>query len=92
MLKGGGGIGGHSFILDTIGLYGFLGIISLIFMYRKIYRLFFAPFRNKGGYGYVLWLFLQTILLSCVNTGMWLSVLALLAPIILYKIYEGDRV
>lgn len=92
MLKGGGGIGGHSFILDTIALYGFLGIISLMFMYRKIYRLFFAPFQNKDGYGYVLWLFLQTILLSCVNTGMWLSVLALLAPIILCKIYEGDRV
>ncbi|MDO4599061.1 MAG: hypothetical protein Q4B39_02475 [[Ruminococcus] gnavus] len=92
MLKGGGGVGGHSFILDAIGVYGFLGIVLLVFMYRKIYRLFFAPFRNKDGYGYVLWLFLQAIVLSCVNTGMWLSVLVLLAPIILCRIYEEDRV
>lgn len=91
MLKGGGGIGGHSFILDTIGVYGFLGIVLLFFMYRKIYRLFFAPFRNKAGYGYVLWLFFQAIVLSCVNTGMWLSILTLFAPVILYKIYDDGK-
>lgn len=91
MLKGGGSVGGHSFILDTIGVYGICGGILLFFMYRKIYRLFFAPFRNKAGYGYVLWLFFQAILLSCINTGMWLSVLTLFAPIILYKIYDDGK-
>lgn len=87
MLKGGGGVGGHSFILDTIGVYGIFGIALLFFMYRKIYRLFFEPFKNEDGYGYVLWLFLQSILLSCINTGLWLPVLTLFTPVILYKIY-----
>lgn len=87
MLKGGGGVGGHSFILDTVGVYGIFGIALLFFMYRKIYRLFFEPFKNEDGYGYVLWLFLQSILLSCINTGMWLPVLTLFTPVILYKIY-----
>lgn len=91
LLKGGGGVGGHSFVLDTIGVYGILGGVLLFFMYRKIYRLFFAPFQNKAGYGYVIWLFFQAILLSCVNTGMWIPVLTLFAPVILYKIYDDGK-
>ena len=90
MLKRGTGIGGHSFILDTIAIYGISGVLLLFFMYRKIYRLFFLPFRNNSGYGYVLWLFLETILLSTVNTGMWLSVLTLFAPIIVCRIYDRE--
>lgn len=91
MFKGGGGTGGHSFILDTIATYGVLGVILLYFMYRKIYRLFFVPFQNKDGYGYILWLFLQAILLSFVNTGMWVSIIALFAPICLCKIYDDGK-
>lgn len=92
MFRGGGGVGGHSFILDTLGVYGISGMFLLFFMYRKIYRLFFLPFRNQPGYGYVLWFFLQTILLSSINTGMWIPVLTLFAPVILYMIYECDEV
>lgn len=80
--SGGGGVGGHSFIFDTLGTYGLVGAALLFSMYRKVYRLFVLPFKDKQGFGYVLWTFLQVILLSCVNTGMWLEVTALFTPIL----------
>lgn len=89
-LSGGGGLGGHSFILDTLGKYGSIGVALLFFMYRKVFRFFVKPFENKTGYGFVLWTFLQTILLSCINTGMWLEVLALMMPILVCKIYDYE--
>ena len=89
-INGGYGVGGHSFILDMLGQFGLCGLAILIFMYRAIYIKFFKKYQNTEGYGYVLWVFILTILLSLLNTGMWLSVLALFAPIILRRIYaEG---
>jgi hypothetical protein len=90
-LSGGGGVGGHSNILDILGQYGLLGATLLYFMYRKIYRYFVAPFQDKPGYGFVLWTFMQAILLSVLNPGMWLSVLTLMVPIFVGHIYGyGD--
>lgn len=89
-LSGGWGLGGHSFILDTLGKYGLIGLVLLFFMYRKIYRNFILPFQGMQGYGFVLWTFLQAILLSCINTGMWLNVIACFMPILVCKIYGFD--
>lgn len=86
-LQGGTGIGGHSFILDMLAQYGMLGVAVLFCMYRKIYTLFYKQYSNRQGYGYVLWTFWQTLFLSCINTGMWLYVLTLYVPIILWIIY-----
>jgi hypothetical protein len=90
-LSGGGGLGGHSYILDIMGRYGLIGVVLLYFMYRKIYRCFVAPFKDKSGYGFVLWTFLQAILLSVLNPGMWLTVLTLMVPVFVCNIYGyGD--
>lgn len=85
-------IGGHSFVLDTLAQMGILGGAILFFMYKKIYNYFIAIFKAQVGYGYVLWAFLQTILLSIVNTGMWLEVLAMMIPILVSKIYGFGEV
>lgn len=89
-LRGGYGSSGHSFVLDILARFGLLGAVVLFSMYKKIYELFYAPFRRKKGYGFILWIFLQTILLSCLNTGMWLYVLTLYVPLLVYGIY-GER-
>ncbi|MBO4433508.1 MAG: hypothetical protein J5852_08255 [Clostridia bacterium] len=84
--------GGHSFILDSLASYGILGGTTLFFIYRSIYKFFFKPFYNEAGFGFVLWSFVQAIILSFVNTGMWINVLALFIPIILYLFYNvGDE-
>lgn len=83
--------GGHSFVLDFIGQYGLFGIFVLCFMYRKLYYLFYKEYRLKEDFGYVLWVFVQAILLSVLNTGMWVDVLALYVPLILCMLYGGDK-
>lgn len=89
-LNGGSGIGGHSFILDFMAQFGLVGAIVLFFMYRTIYKRFFVQYKNVEGYGYILWLFAQAVILSTVNTGMWLSVLAFFIPVFLKTIYRGE--
>ena len=79
--------GGHSFILDTLASFGIIGAALMFIMYRNIFTRFFLPFKDKPGYGYVVWTFIQTLILSLVNTGMWLDVLCLFAPIMFYWIY-----
>jgi hypothetical protein len=88
-LSGGGGVGGHSGILDILGKYGLLGAGLLCWMYRKIYRYFVAPYKDMPGYGFILWTLLQAIVLSVLNPGLWLSVLALIVPIFVSHIYGG---
>ena len=79
----GGLIGGHSYILDTIAFWGVFGAGALFFIYRKIYIMFYKPYKSERGYGYIFWIFLQTIFLATINTGSWLNVLAFFVPIIL---------
>lgn len=80
--------GGHSFILDTLANHGILGGITIVLLYRNIYKVFFVPFRRQEGYGFVLWTFVQTIILSMVNTGMWSMVIGMFVPIFLSQIYN----
>ena len=87
-LKGGYGTGGHSEILDSVAKFGLLGIAAIYGMYRKVYLLFFQPFESMEGYGYYLWLFLQAILLSFINTGFWLIILTFYAPLIFLHIND----
>ena len=75
-------IGGHSFMLDTAAQYGILALIILGLFYSAIYKRFFGIYKRQQNFGYVVWAFTQTIILSTLNTGMWISELALFIPII----------
>ena len=78
-----GSTSGHSFVLDMLANWGALGAMALFFIYRKIYNMFYKPYRFEKGFGYILWIFLQTIFLSTLNTGAWIAVLAFFVPILL---------
>lgn len=86
----GGKNGGHSFLLDFLASYGLLGGAILFAIYWNIYRMLFYRFRNKVGYGYVIWTFIQTLLLSLVNTGLWLTIIGFIAPICFRYIF-GEK-
>ncbi len=88
MFSGGGGSGGHSQTLDTLAIYGTVGGALMVWMYKHIYTFFLKPFSQEKGFGYVVWFFVQTLMLSTVNTSFWLEVLALYGPLILYAIYR----
>lgn len=83
-------IGGHSFILDFMADFGIVGLAIIVVMYRVIYVRFFKPYKDKEGFGYVFWLFIQPIILSTVNTNMWIFVLCLYIPVVLAYIDKKE--
>lgn len=85
------GLGSHSQILITLAQHGIIGGFMMLCMYRKIYKLFFKPFDTLPGYGFYLWIFIETIILSLVNTGFFVSVLALYAPVLFCSINESPN-
>ena len=82
--------GGHSFILDNLAMYGLFGAALMIFMYRALFKLFIKPMKDKPGYAFVVWAFIQPIILSSINTGMWLQNFCLYTPIFLCAIYGSE--
>lgn len=82
--------GGHSFILDNLARFGLVGGGLMIFMYRGIWRVFFRPLKGQPGSCLVFWAFVQPILMSSINTGMWLENLCLYPPILLCYIYGNE--
>ena len=76
------GLGSHSQILITLAQHGIIGGFMMFCMYKKIYKLFFKPFDEVPGYGFYLWIFIEAIILSLVNTGFFVPVLALYAPVL----------
>lgn len=79
----GGGVGGHSYILDFLSLFGIVGLILLWKSYKVIFKSFIAPYENKPYYSYAVMSFVTAIILSTVNTGNhWLE-LTLLVPLFL---------
>lgn len=84
-------IGGHSEILDKIAQYGVFGLLALVLIYRAIYRMFFKVYKNQTGYGYVFWIFMQAVILSVLNPGMWIYQLALMIPVILAYINQKEN-
>ena len=84
-------IGGHSFILDNLAKYGVIGITLMFFMYKQIFKMFYKPLANIMGFGFVTWLFVQPIVLSALNPGMWLDNLCLFAPILLITIFGVEK-
>lgn len=90
LLGGSKNVGGHSFLLDALGTYGLVGGGLLAFMYRGIYRVFYKPLEHSTGYYLVFWSFIQPIILSVINTGMWVQNLCLYAPIMFCAIYGSS--
>ena len=84
----GPGIGGHSAILDIMATYGIGGLVLLVFMYRAIYKYFLKEHSNKLGFGFVIWFFIQAVLLSILNTGLWFFVLCVFGPIFINMIFK----
>lgn len=49
------GNGGHSYLLDTVGKYGIIGVILLLVYYKSILKLFYTPYKNEPWVYYYLY-------------------------------------
>lgn len=74
-------VGGHSFCLDTLGLYGLLGLIALFFYFFMSYFFFIRPFSKKAIYPYMLFGFMLSFVLSIINPKVFPIVFTLIYPL-----------
>lgn len=87
-----GGVGGHSYILDFISLYGIIGLILIIKSYKVIFTTFYVQYKDTPFYSYALMSFITAIILSIVNTGNHWFELTLLVPLAMKTMYHSKSV
>ncbi len=76
-------LGGHSLLFDTIGLLGVLGGILYYLSWKKIYTSFLKPFKDKPFYGYFLFSFLSSLVLTILNPASYIYFFSLIVPVTL---------
>ena len=74
-------LGGHSFLLDTMGLFGLLGLACIIWMYVRSYKLFLAPFNHKPWYSFLLFSFLLIVFQAVLNPQPTINVISYILPV-----------
>lgn len=74
-------VGGHSFILDSLGKFGILGIFCILLLYVKLYKLYVLPLKGNNCYGYVLFTFFVFIITTFVNPMLLLDSIMFILPL-----------
>lgn len=74
-------VGGHSFILDTLGIYGIFGALGLVAMYFAFYKIALEPHVGKKIYPYICWIFCLAVILAFLNPKTNFFILACVIPL-----------
>lgn len=89
--------GGHSMILDYLAMYGAIGGTVLIGLYKRIYKDFYLPYRERFCFGYMYLTFILSIMLDFINTGyFFLSIIFIPVGVamsnkdVIYNLTEHD--
>ncbi len=77
-------IGAHSFVLDTLGNYGLLGLAGLVVMFMTIYKLCLKPFRKYDFYPYFLWTCLIAVFMMVMNPKAYEFIFLCVLPLFGY--------
>lgn len=85
------GIGGHSYILDNLAIYGITGLIAIYCQYNCIYKLYIKNNRQKDYYYYLLFIFFEGIVLAILNTQQFLFIYILVIPLFTYVIDSDNE-
>ncbi len=75
-------VGGHSFILDSMARFGIVGLMLVIWMFKKLYKLFVKPYNNRVHYIFFLTSFVLNIVQCLVNTVSIEVVFVFLMPLV----------
>ncbi len=84
-------VGGHSYVLDTLGNWGLVGVFVVCMLFNKIRRYYKREILNcEACYCATLFL-LMVLALWFLNPKIWLFELCFIAPIFLYYIENIDE-
>lgn len=75
-------VGGHSFVLDTLGELGLLSIPLIYVMFKKIYQYYVGVHSASKYFGYPLFVFIISIVFAIVNPQVFIPFTTFVVPII----------
>ena len=78
------GMGGHSFILDSLAKYGILGLILVVITYVYIYRYYLKQYEDDYIFGYGFYIFFLFIVESMVNPHIFTDVIMFVFPLYMF--------
>lgn len=74
-------VGAHSFFCDNLGRFGVIGLVAMVIMYKRMYKLFYLPFVRKPFFGYIFFSFLLALIMAIINPKDNIGVLSLTIPL-----------
>lgn len=74
------GLGGHSFVLDNMGAFGLFGLLCMIWMYSRSFKMFLKPFRSNPWFAFMLSSFALIIFQAFLNPQPTINVLSFILP------------
>ena len=85
-------VGGHSYILDTLGNWGIIGLVIALVLFDRLRRYYKRTFKSKETY-YCAGLFLLMVfILWALNPKIWYFEIGLLCPAFLYCIEHTEHI
>lgn len=84
-------VGGHSFVFDTIGKFGILGLVMMFVMYRTIYKYYIGPYKEKTFYPYLYYIFIMAIFLACINPKTYIFMFVFVIPLFVQTIASKNK-
>ncbi len=76
-------VGGHSFILDTLGNWGMVGLAMILALFFKFKKLYKKEFANREAGCFVVLFLMMVFILWGFNPKSWLFELGFMAPMLL---------
>lgn len=83
--------GGHSFVLDTMGDYGLLGIVGVLIVLASMYKLAVKPFKEEKVCPCLLWTYILEIVLMFINPKVYGVIFLLIVPLFRHAFGEQEK-
>ena len=84
-------IGGHSYLLDYMAIFGVLGLLIFIIMWMTAWKRYLKGLQNSSWYGYVLFSFMAAVLLSVLNPHIDLYFVGFVTPVFIVLFDHRER-
>lgn len=84
----GGATGGHSLWLDSLALYGILGLIAIVILIHSAYNRLIIPLKEWKLYNCAVFVFAWFILTALFNPHIYTNVILFIMPVFLYLFFD----
>lgn len=83
------GMGGHSFVLDSLAKYGILGLILVILTYVDTYIFYLKQYEDDVIFGYGFYIFFLSIVVSVLNPHIFTDIIMFVFPLYTFIFHDA---